>query len=204
MANERLRALEEVEKEIAMVLQCAGEDNLHFVRQTTMSRYCKWRAFTSVLRHLLFHTIVGYGVAGNIVLELSKDKHNASLLDRQLVQFQSSVNRVESELSGQIRYLTQVMAALLTPHNICAILRPVILFSFHRLLLGSPTKVPRIQPGRTVRWRWTEPSMPGSNWENWGEPVSWCWSRSPRREPTWAGFQTSPHSWNINIPVGML
>lgn len=29
MANERLRALEEVEKEIAMVLQCAGEDNLN-------------------------------------------------------------------------------------------------------------------------------------------------------------------------------
>lgn len=42
------------------------------------------------------------------MLELSKDKHNASLLDRQLVQFQGSVNRVESELSGQIRYLTQV------------------------------------------------------------------------------------------------
>lgn len=47
-------------------------------------------------------------LAGNIVLELSKDKNNASLLDRQLVQFQSSVNRVEGELSGQIRYLTQV------------------------------------------------------------------------------------------------
>lgn len=29
MANERLRALEEAEKEIAMVIQCAGEDNLH-------------------------------------------------------------------------------------------------------------------------------------------------------------------------------
>lgn len=52
--------------------------------------------------------IVGSVATGNIVLELSKDKHNASLLDRQLVQFQSSVNRVESELSGQIRYLTQV------------------------------------------------------------------------------------------------
>lgn len=49
-----------------------------------------------------------FPVTGNIVLELSKDKHNASLLDRQLVQFQGSVNRVESELSGQIRYLTQV------------------------------------------------------------------------------------------------
>lgn len=75
MANERLRALEDVEKEIAMILQCAG----------------------------------------NIVLELSKDKHNASLLDRQLVQFQSSVNRVESELSGQIRYLTQVATG--QPHE---------------------------------------------------------------------------------------
>lgn len=75
MANERLRALEEVEKEIATILQCAG----------------------------------------NIVLELSKDKHNASLLDRQLVQFQGSVNRVESELSGQIRYLTQVATG--QPHE---------------------------------------------------------------------------------------
>nr|XP_040037697.1 mediator of RNA polymerase II transcription subunit 11 [Gasterosteus aculeatus aculeatus] len=75
MANERLRALEDVEKEIATILQCAG----------------------------------------NIVLELSKDKHNASLLDRQLVQFQGSVNRVESELSGQIRYLTQVATG--QPHE---------------------------------------------------------------------------------------
>ncbi|XP_038159096.1 mediator of RNA polymerase II transcription subunit 11 [Cyprinodon tularosa] len=75
MANERLRLLEEVEKEIAVVLQCAG----------------------------------------NIVLELSKDKHNASFLDRQLVQFQTSINRVESELSAQIRYLTQVATG--QPHE---------------------------------------------------------------------------------------
>lgn len=63
--------------------------------------------------------------AGNIVLELSKDKHNASLLDRQLGQFQSSVNKVESELSTQIRYLTQVNTDLcfyvvhcITTHNL--------------------------------------------------------------------------------------
>jgi len=42
------------------------------------------------------------------VLELSKEKANASLLDRQLNQFQTSINRVENELSAQIRYLTQV------------------------------------------------------------------------------------------------
>ncbi|KAG7464710.1 hypothetical protein MATL_G00168500 [Megalops atlanticus] len=75
MANDRLRALEDVEKEIAVILQCAG----------------------------------------NIVLELSKEKHNGGLLDRQLSQFIASVNRVESELSSQIRYLTQVATG--QPHE---------------------------------------------------------------------------------------
>uniref|UniRef100_A0A8C2G7S4 Mediator of RNA polymerase II transcription subunit 11 n=1 Tax=Cyprinus carpio TaxID=7962 RepID=A0A8C2G7S4_CYPCA len=75
MANDRLRALEDVEKEIASVLQSAG----------------------------------------TIVLELSKEKANASLLDRQLNQFQTSINRVESELSAQIRYLTQVATG--QPHE---------------------------------------------------------------------------------------
>ncbi|XP_061106136.1 mediator of RNA polymerase II transcription subunit 11 [Conger conger] len=75
MANDRLRALEDVEREIHVVLQCAG----------------------------------------NVVLELSKEKHNASSLDRQLSQFTSSINRVESELSSQIRYLTQVATG--QPHE---------------------------------------------------------------------------------------
>lgn len=46
------------------------------------------------------------------MLELSKEKANANLLDRQLNQFQTSINRVENELSGQIRYLTQVCVSL--------------------------------------------------------------------------------------------
>ncbi|KAJ8266221.1 hypothetical protein GJAV_G00127890 [Gymnothorax javanicus] len=75
MANDRLRVLEDVEREIAVVLQCAG----------------------------------------NVILELSKEKHNASFLDRQLTQFTSSINRVESELSSQIRYLTQVATG--QPHE---------------------------------------------------------------------------------------
>ncbi|XP_018925054.1 mediator of RNA polymerase II transcription subunit 11 isoform X1 [Cyprinus carpio] len=79
MANDRLRALEDVEKEIALVLQSA---------------VC---------------------LSGTIVLELSKEKANASLLDRQLNQFQTSINRVESELSAQIRYLTQVATG--QPHE---------------------------------------------------------------------------------------
>lgn len=73
--------------------------------------HCKFKImFLALLTHLfiMLTCCCVFPMAGNIVLELSKDKHNASLLDRQLVQFQGSVNRVESELSGQIRYLTQV------------------------------------------------------------------------------------------------
>lgn len=107
MANERLRALEDVEKEIAIILHCAG-------------MFCAWNLLQ--LLHVVFLTNDElYGCSssnivpfqrqknpGTIVMELSKDKHNASLIDRQLSQFIASVNRVENELSSQIRYLTQV------------------------------------------------------------------------------------------------
>ncbi|XP_078525182.1 mediator of RNA polymerase II transcription subunit 11 [Lissotriton helveticus] len=75
LANERLRVLEEIEKEIASILQSAG----------------------------------------NVTLELSKEKPNERLMDRHASQFTSSVQKVESELSGQIRYLTQVATG--QPHE---------------------------------------------------------------------------------------
>ncbi|KAE8631880.1 hypothetical protein XENTR_v10001344 [Xenopus tropicalis] len=81
MANERLRALEEIEREIAAILLNAG----------------------------------------NVILELSKEKPNERVLDKQATQFTASVQRVESELSGQIRYLTQVsnfMVVLISENNI--------------------------------------------------------------------------------------
>lgn len=43
-----------------------------------------------------------------MILELSKEKTNERLLDRQAAAFTASVQHVEAELSGQIRYLTQV------------------------------------------------------------------------------------------------
>ncbi|XP_017525936.1 mediator of RNA polymerase II transcription subunit 11 isoform X2 [Manis javanica] len=68
LANERLRALEDIEREIGAILQNAG----------------------------------------TVILELSKEKTNERLLDRQAAAFTASVQHVEAELSGQIRYLTQV------------------------------------------------------------------------------------------------
>ncbi|KAM8939744.1 mediator of RNA polymerase II transcription subunit 11 [Pelodytes ibericus] len=75
IANERLRVLEEIEREIAAILLNAG----------------------------------------NVILELSKEKPNERLLDRLATQFTTSVQKVESELSGQIRYLTQVATG--QPHE---------------------------------------------------------------------------------------
>uniref|UniRef100_UPI00358EFDCB mediator of RNA polymerase II transcription subunit 11 n=1 Tax=Myxine glutinosa TaxID=7769 RepID=UPI00358EFDCB len=74
-ANERLRSLEEVEKEIANVLQNGG-----FAIQ-----------------------------------ELAKDKPVERQLERFYTQFHSSLIRVEAELTGHIRYLTQVTTG--QPHE---------------------------------------------------------------------------------------
>ncbi|XP_072905018.1 mediator of RNA polymerase II transcription subunit 11 [Hemitrygon akajei] len=74
-ANEKLRNLEEVEKEIALILQSAA----------------------------------------NAILEMSKEKVTERTLDRHASQFTASVQRVETELSSQIRYLTQVATG--QPHE---------------------------------------------------------------------------------------
>ncbi|CAM9253951.1 unnamed protein product [Lampetra fluviatilis] len=74
-ANERLRSLEEVEREIANVLQHAG---------------CALQ-------------------------ELSKDKPNERQLEKLTAQFQQSLQRVEGELTGHIRYLAQVATG--QPHE---------------------------------------------------------------------------------------
>ncbi|XP_073511255.1 mediator of RNA polymerase II transcription subunit 11 [Phyllobates terribilis] len=75
LANERLRILEDIEREISTILLNAG----------------------------------------NVILELSKEKPNERLLDRHASQFTTSMQKVESELSGQIRYLTQVATG--QPHE---------------------------------------------------------------------------------------
>uniref|UniRef100_A0A8D0B063 Mediator of RNA polymerase II transcription subunit 11 n=1 Tax=Salvator merianae TaxID=96440 RepID=A0A8D0B063_SALMN len=75
LANERLRLLEELEREIGAALQCAG----------------------------------------TVILELSKEKPNERHLERQAAQFAAAVQKVESELSAQIRYLTQVATG--QPHE---------------------------------------------------------------------------------------
>uniref|UniRef100_A0A663F515 Mediator of RNA polymerase II transcription subunit 11 n=1 Tax=Aquila chrysaetos chrysaetos TaxID=223781 RepID=A0A663F515_AQUCH len=64
VANERLRVLEELEREIGASLQSAG----------------------------------------TVILELSKEKAGERLLERQAAQFSAAVQKVESELSAQIRY----------------------------------------------------------------------------------------------------
>uniref|UniRef100_A0A8C2LQE7 Mediator of RNA polymerase II transcription subunit 11 n=1 Tax=Cricetulus griseus TaxID=10029 RepID=A0A8C2LQE7_CRIGR len=86
LANERLRALEDIEREIGAILQNAGSG----------------RGDRDSAR-------------GTAILELSKEKTNERLLDRQASAFTTSVQHVEAELSAQIRYLTQVATG--QPHE---------------------------------------------------------------------------------------
>uniref|UniRef100_G3UZ31 Mediator of RNA polymerase II transcription subunit 11 n=1 Tax=Mus musculus TaxID=10090 RepID=G3UZ31_MOUSE len=85
LANERLRALEDIEREIGAILQNAGSGS------------------------------EGQTARGTAILELSKEKTNERLLDRQAAAFTTSVQHVEAELSAQIRYLTQVATG--QPHE---------------------------------------------------------------------------------------
>uniref|UniRef100_A0A8C9PCK7 Mediator of RNA polymerase II transcription subunit 11 n=1 Tax=Spermophilus dauricus TaxID=99837 RepID=A0A8C9PCK7_SPEDA len=85
LANERLRALEDIEREIGAILQNAGSERDERKAERT------------------------------VILELSKEKTNERLLDRQAAAFTASVQHVEAELSAQIRYLTQVATG--QPHE---------------------------------------------------------------------------------------
>uniref|UniRef100_A0A8C5ZTE6 Mediator of RNA polymerase II transcription subunit 11 n=1 Tax=Marmota marmota marmota TaxID=9994 RepID=A0A8C5ZTE6_MARMA len=85
LANERLRALEDIEREIGAILQNAGSERDEQKAERT------------------------------VILELSKEKTNERLLDRQAAAFTASVQHVEAELSAQIRYLTQVATG--QPHE---------------------------------------------------------------------------------------
>ncbi|KAG8517097.1 Mediator of RNA polymerase II transcription subunit 11 [Galemys pyrenaicus] len=100
-ANERLRALEDIEREIGAILQNAGsgyEDYRTRKEKGVLERQFDYRSRV-----------------GTVILELSKEKTNERLLDRQAAAFTASVQHVEAELSAQIRYLTQVATG--QPHE---------------------------------------------------------------------------------------
>lgn len=86
-----------------------GPEALYSINRLCDFQYISEYSFVCKNNSIIALEIYYLSCAGTIVLELSKDKHNASLIDRQLSQFIASVNRVENELSSQIRYLTQVM-----------------------------------------------------------------------------------------------
>lgn len=127
LANERLRALEDIEREIGAILQNAGSGRgepatwsesessrdaahgrvgceAHVQQKTGRERRASGQGTTVSL----WVTPPLSSPAGTVILELSKEKTNERLLDRQAAAFTASVQHVEAELSAQIRYLTQV------------------------------------------------------------------------------------------------
>lgn len=99
LANERLRVLEDIEREIGAILQNAGSET-----------HLGWGGTLACAGTRLSWGTPPIPLAGTVILELSKEKTNERLLDRQAAAFMASVQHVEAELSSQIRYLTQVGA----------------------------------------------------------------------------------------------
>lgn len=136
LANERLRALEDIEREIGAILQNAGSGYHEPEGRERARAPCTGaqpRGGAGMGRDPRRQRcearrggggrgrpLGGAGLqvseqprplsapAGTVILELSKEKTNERLLDRQAAAFTASVQHVEAELSAQIRYLTQV------------------------------------------------------------------------------------------------
>ncbi|XP_051900497.1 LOW QUALITY PROTEIN: mediator of RNA polymerase II transcription subunit 11 [Pristis pectinata] len=115
-ANEKLRNLEEVEKEIALILQKIrnrGSERKSNLAGLIEIPTTQWTCLSGVLV-----TVEDGGCTSNLPApswRLSKEKPTERTLDRHASQFNASVQRVEMELSSQIRYLTQVLRD--SPHE---------------------------------------------------------------------------------------
>lgn len=94
-----------------------------------------------------------------MILELSKEKTNERLLDRQAAAFTASVQHVEAELSAQIRYLTQVCVverATLPPQLSAS----ALFFKSPGHSFGPP-EPSKTSPTQQARRSWQHPSLPG-------------------------------------------
>lgn len=118
LANERLRALEDIEREIGAILQNAGSGRDGGTCAARRQAVGTGGSPSARAAGRVPGRVPGRGStrpappslrpAGTVILELSKEKSNERLLDRQAAAFTASVQHVEAELSAQIRYLTQV------------------------------------------------------------------------------------------------
>lgn len=94
---ERIQILETIEKDIIVCLQSAGD------QQTCLTyKYTIWNVILSNYR------IIWSFYIGQAFVELSKEKSSLKQAEAQTQQFLKTLGHVESKLSEQINYLTQV------------------------------------------------------------------------------------------------
>lgn len=95
---EKIHVLDEIEKEIILVIQSAGKQNILLL-----------------LFLITFITTPLLTFLGQTLQELSKEKSSQKSAETQAQQFLKTLSSVESKLSDQINYLTQVSTG--QPHE---------------------------------------------------------------------------------------
>lgn len=95
---EKIHVLDEIEKEIILVIQSAG----------------KWNHFYYIISDYFAYILLIFSL-GQTLQELSKEKSSQKSAETQAQQFLKTLSSVESKLSDQINYLTQVSTG--QPHE---------------------------------------------------------------------------------------
>lgn len=93
---EKIQALDAIEKEIILCLQSAGKNKKNIQRRA-------------------YNAMTLFFITGQSLLELSKEKSSQKAAENHTSQFLKSLSTVESKLTDQINYLTQVSTG--QPHE---------------------------------------------------------------------------------------
>lgn len=108
---ERIQVLDDIEKDIITCLQCAGKRFMICLTYgSVISLDGKW-IWTKCFFELVNVTLI----SAQALLELSKEKSGQKQAETNTSQFLRTLNQVESKLSDQINYLTQVSTG--QPHE---------------------------------------------------------------------------------------
>lgn len=116
---ERIQILDDIEKDIITCLQCAGKN--YFKMQYNLTDLfegldIKIQQFYYIADHFVVaQTNCEILVSAQALLELSKEKSGQKQAETNTSQFLRTLSQVESKLSDQINYLTQVSTG--QPHE---------------------------------------------------------------------------------------
>lgn len=149
---ERIQSLDSIEKEIIVCLQSAGTHSRKIITRIEM-------VYFGIIKLIFKHSI-----AGQALLELSKEKSSQKQAEGNTHQFLKTLNQVETKLNEQITYLTQVSTG--QPHEGSGYAsQKVLQMAWHRLehVRSGVNELDRLKTSHMAASGRTNGSRPNGN-----------------------------------------